>query len=777
MEENLPQNMAVAPPTGANLSQLTLPASAVKAGLVNAAPPQQTLPPTSVTASIPQSTAPATTGSTGTLPNGQPIDPSVVAVMTAIQHVETGGSSDPYNQSGDNGQSLGAYQWNNLINGVHTPLQPGQIPANFQNAAVQFGLNPNDFSPANQNLVAYNQIAAYKAQGLTPQSIDAKWNGAVPDPNNPGQFTYINPARAPLFASALNSVVQGMSPSANTPTGTDVSAPVASATSTAPPSLGGFLENTVKSGANFLGNLGNAVLHPIDTVQALGGAAVGALQEAGGQTNSNTEDFNNVVNYFKNRYGSLDDLANTVYTDPIGFAADMSAALGVGEGALGAVGAASDLTDAGKLGSLADAAEANGVDFIAKPDGTLIPTDSVSNPVTAITNPASEALGVASKFTNPLTPVLAGAGALIGDSGKIASEIGSQLTGAEPQLLRNIIDNPAAYTKEAIANTTRASLSAQVLEALTEKGDALDESGEAYGSVRASESTIPVAKNFLETQLRKQAGVDVVDGEIQATGESAIRSPKDVAALQQVFNTWKPTFATGEMTPNAFLNFRQDLAASAKYDKEFTASKPVEAVASKIRTAFNSTYRPNVPGLEDMDNTFATQKAEYTALGKGLIDKDGNLTDSAINKIANAVGKGKDTQLDRLEQLVPGITNKIRVLKDIEDIQKLGGTKVGTYPSSFLKAGGVIGGLATGNTRLVATALATTIIASPDVAVPLLRAFGNSKALIANVTAHLVKYATLSTVGVRATGLSNTLEGQASAPTTPDQSGTTAPLQ
>lgn len=89
-------------------------------------------------------------------------DPAIVNLTKAIALTESGQNGAPnYNAVGDNGTSHGAYQW-----------QPG----NFEAAARAAGLDPNDFSPANQNKVAYSQVKAYHDQGLNPAQIAAAWN-------------------------------------------------------------------------------------------------------------------------------------------------------------------------------------------------------------------------------------------------------------------------------------------------------------------------------------------------------------------------------------------------------------------------------------------------------------------------------------------------------------------------------------------------------------------------------------------------------------------------
>ncbi len=83
------------------------------------------------------------------------LDPAIVNLTKSIALTESGKDGVPnYNAVGDNGTSKGAYQW-----------QPG----NFEAAAKSAGLDPNDFSPANQNKVAYHQV-------LNPAQIAAAWN-------------------------------------------------------------------------------------------------------------------------------------------------------------------------------------------------------------------------------------------------------------------------------------------------------------------------------------------------------------------------------------------------------------------------------------------------------------------------------------------------------------------------------------------------------------------------------------------------------------------------
>lgn len=93
------------------------------------------------------------------------IDRDALNLTRAIGLQEGGGKID-YNAVGDAGTSKGAYQW-----------QPG----NFESAARDAGLDPNDFSPENQDKVAYARVKSRKDAGLQPWEIAAEWNSGSKD--------------------------------------------------------------------------------------------------------------------------------------------------------------------------------------------------------------------------------------------------------------------------------------------------------------------------------------------------------------------------------------------------------------------------------------------------------------------------------------------------------------------------------------------------------------------------------------------------------------------
>lgn len=106
----------------------------------------------------------------------------------------------------------------------------------------------------------------------------------------------------------------------------------------------GFLDNLVSSGSHFVEGLANTVLHPIDTAQNLSKVAAGGIEKVG--PNSLKQTFGGdytpyadaVGQFYKERYGGLNNIGHTAYTDPVGFAADLGAVLTMGGGAAASAG-------------------------------------------------------------------------------------------------------------------------------------------------------------------------------------------------------------------------------------------------------------------------------------------------------------------------------------------------------------------------------------------------------------------------------------------------------
>lgn len=251
----------------------------------------------------------------------QPVDRGALNLARSIALAESDdGSGKPnYNAVGDAGTSKGAYQW-----------QPG----NFENSAKQYGLNPADFSPENQDKVAYAEVKSMKDAGYSPEQIAAAHNAGkgslkndawktnvgtttingkkinydtpsyVNKVNNyylkiagnggpqnvPGIGVVTNPPRT-LGAEGLNPNIQQNQSPTNLPgvlspedqkSADQYGATFPSQTGEGPLAAGlKAAGNTPSSLLNLGKGLYNAARHPIDTIQGATKGLLGGISEAG----------------------------------------------------------------------------------------------------------------------------------------------------------------------------------------------------------------------------------------------------------------------------------------------------------------------------------------------------------------------------------------------------------------------------------------------------------------------------------------------------------------
>jgi len=123
-----------------------------------------------------------------------------------------------------------------------------------------------------------------------------------------------------------------------------------------PKSVGGFLGNVVKSGADAIGGVGSALINVLNpdmennTVAGVAKLALGTGQllipgEQGLEKYPKA-----VADFYKNRYGSLEAIGNTLYNDPVGALLDASVVADLGGSAIGKLGEISKINKLVKAG-------------------------------------------------------------------------------------------------------------------------------------------------------------------------------------------------------------------------------------------------------------------------------------------------------------------------------------------------------------------------------------------------------------------------------------------
>lgn len=132
-------------------------------------------------------------------------------------------------------------------------------------------------------------------------------------------------------------------------------------------SFTGFLSNIAGSAFNVGKDIVSAVTHPIETVKGLGKVALGGVQKLIPGEQGQEETFNQVAQFFDQRYGVSDvfrgdiegaakKILDTAYKDPTGFALDLASLLTGGGAALKAGSKVAGVTRGAELSAAAQKA-------------------------------------------------------------------------------------------------------------------------------------------------------------------------------------------------------------------------------------------------------------------------------------------------------------------------------------------------------------------------------------------------------------------------------------
>jgi hypothetical protein len=494
-------------------------------------------------------------------------------------------------------------------------------------------------------------------------------------------------------------------------------------------------------------------------------------------------------------------------------------------------------------------------------DKVGITTDAAGALDRGITRTGQAGLKVADIVTKPAQYVFGKVGEVVGKAVEAtksaAGFAGRQLTGINAETARTFAENPelkpvtaeglvtkreelgsqiqnALASKKTELGVSPETLGQEVQSSLAKRAADLEESGKGYEPIRKAETPVKVEPDFLESTIKDTTGVDIKDGKVETNAAAKVRDAKDVRALQHFYDTYQPLFEKGQMTANEFLNMRSDLAKLSKFEREIGKSSDLEASTKLMRGKVNSAYRPQLTGLSDLDKTFSSQTADlkvltkglvdrngaltdtglskvakatadkpqllaqleqvspgiterinalhqFNELGSGLVDGEGNITDVGMKKISNAANEANPQMLARLEEIKPGITKAIKQYKALQDVVNASEKfKVGTYGRNIGGAG-VLAGIMTMNPALIATAVAEMILTNPENAIKIIQTYAVTKPIMQAIVSALKNrvMGTLKAINestVRPTG-SKTEAPQIEAPKEEAPQGTFAPKQ
>jgi hypothetical protein len=481
------------------------------------------------------------------------------------------------------------------------------------------------------------------------------------------------------------------------------------------------------SAGKFVGGLAEIITSPVQTAKGLADVAAGTLRNvmpAGIRSLIDQLDTNPQAaeqasaaaraagGYFADRLGSPEAIKNTLATDPVGLAADLSMLFSAGAGAVRAVPGA---TKAGFAAAKAVPA------FQNLPQLTTVPQK-----IAAVAAPTANALEAAARYTNPVQPLVSGVNAMIPVLGGTAQYGAGFATGIGKEPFAEAF---AAGKKGApeFAQHMRGKVSPEQLLDDVKQGltNMQNEMSAAYATARTGWAADVTPLDFGKID----AAFNRLEATTQHAGKSLVGKEEaaKIAEVRNVLDEWRADPASH----NA-LGFD---ALKRRIDAIYPDS-PKQSQAQRIISGTRNAVKDEI----------VAQVPEYASAMKGYEESLGLIRD--IEKGLSAGDKAaKATALQKLQSLAKGKSADKYRQELISTLERKGGVNLrpsiaGQALSEKLRPGlGSLGAGAGVVTSNIPLAIAGTALSSPRLMGELFygagRAAGGANALSSKLGARI----------------------------------------
>ena len=401
--------------------------------------------------------------------------------------------------------------------------------------------------------------------------------------------------------------------------------------------LGSAVANIPKSIGGLIGGVGSAILHPIDTVKNIGEMGIGAVASVPGVGNlmenraqsegkqplldESKQKFGNLLNYFGQRYGGIENIKRTIAEDPAGFALDLSAVLDAGGSLVGKVG------DVSKIGELSKAGEITG-----KIGETI-------DPLKATAKVGGKVLGK------------------VGDVGtRVLGESVGATTGVGYGVIKQLYKSIKAGGDQAKAayNALRGKIPTE--QVVSDTNDALSKVYENRSNQYVSDSSklklkeggnldVKVAKDAAKSSLDElKIGVDG-SGKLDFSSRPAL----ETTAIQKVY---KMVSGWNDSSVEGMNNLKK---AIGDYKKNGIKLDTTDKIANKFindtTKSIDNTLKENVEGYTEMNKNYSEFSTQIEQIKKYLSLGDKGSIDSAYRKLSSIMRTNNEFRLSLVKEL------------------------------------------------------------------------------------------------------------------------------
>ena len=461
--------------------------------------------------------------------------------------------------------------------------------------------------------------------------------------------------------------------------------------------VGGFVKNVGKSGADLIGGIVDALVHPARTLKGVGTIALGAGQKLVGYDGEAAGAVDQIVDFYKQRYGK--DIKETLYNDPIGVLADLSTVLGGGAALLKGAGTASKISTIGKAAGVPEQA----LRYSKLAEKGAIATDplrlagkgaSFLSRETGLTDATNKAKAFTTGlFTKDEPAVRSGTGVTVAEN--VRKTVKDKITesGIDEQA-RTVLrrKKPGETTAQAVKRIENDYVKYSNAEELAQKDPNLDnalqvvgtEIGEGYRSIikkqqelgnmigkARREATTPVAikpaQDFLENELKQNGVIITPRGPKIQKGYTSKLTNREINTL--VTARKELLKLTKNPTAENLSNFKNRIAKDIDFSKPMGKSLPdaeriMRGTYDQLAEALNVKEAPDLQGLYAMNKEYE-RLSKLLDEGEGILGKktltgdfkhDAGLAKASIKSLHSGAKKdflqalGKETGEDYIQK-------------------------------------------------------------------------------------------------------------------------------
>jgi hypothetical protein len=382
-------------------------------------------------------------------------------------------------------------------------------------------------------------------------------------------------------------------------------------------SVAGFAGNVASSAGDLLKNLFTAITHPVQTVKTtaqipigLGAKARRELEEKrqrkSFERSESEQVWDSVVDMIKGRYGSVENIKETAYKDPVGMLADVAAVVSAGAGAIGKVGEASKISRLSKVGKVG-----------SKVGSAVDPLQAMVKGITKVDKGIKSASGTAASET-------------LGATTGVGADIIKTAYSKPDEVIRAM---RGKVSPEQIVKTTKSALASiknkQGSEYRKQLSKVREQSGTNinFGNIKSS---LKEALDDFDVKIKGKK-LDFRDSSLEGSGQTAIKEVADTV------NNWKDYSVKG------IDNLKKRIG------EIYTPTNQARAGVQAVKSAITKELK-QVPGYEKMTSKYSEASKLLKELKSGLSLSDRASIQTTLNKLSVGVKKS-DFRQELIEQL------------------------------------------------------------------------------------------------------------------------------